>query len=455
MTPGTAVIALVVGCTAEPSSPPAGPSDPTPPTSSTPATPATPPSSPTAPPNIAIALEAVCPLDPGAGAGTGTSGAGDPEGDLVRITLDGARCNDGTQPIAYLRAGSPGSRDWVVFLQGNQLCWDHPSCAARWCAGRGRMSTANAAPTLRGSGLLDPGAGNAFSTYNAVFASACSSDLWSGSHLGQVLAPAPAPADAATAGATDDPWPSFTVDFDGQATVNALFAALDRGAVSDDGAVELPPLSDAERLVLAGSSAGAQAVMLLLDGIAARYPATEVVGLPDEGLYPDPTAFDVDLVAAYEASIHAHWDAHFVGTWGATSDASCLAAWASEPWRCADMWELPRFHVNTPYFLQYDLQNPANVEDYVALGATPEAYAEANARSLAALTEARPELGARGPACADHIVLMDQDGFARITVADPRGGPGWTVHDAVVAWLAGEDVAVVGAPDGSTSDCAP
>jgi hypothetical protein len=40
-------------------------------------------------------------------------------------------CNDGSQAGFYLRK-SPGSKRWIVFLEGGWHCYDQKSCKMRW-----------------------------------------------------------------------------------------------------------------------------------------------------------------------------------------------------------------------------------------------------------------------------------------------------------------------------------
>jgi hypothetical protein len=444
----TALLALA--CTAPPAPGGGGEAPPEAPTegsttSSSPTVPSHTIPAPTDPlPRIGEALLDACPARTSTGdtgtAATTDTGATSPDGDLARITIPAAVCNDGTPTIAYVRLGAPGVTDWLVYLEGNQTCATQATCADRWCEGAPRMTSSGAGERRSHGGIFLSSPSNTLSSWNIVYAESCSSDLWVGTREGHVMQ-------------GDPEWPAFTMDFDGYAAVGALLDALDAGVAADDGTVTMPPLGSAGRILLGGSSAGAQGLFYHLDRVAARYPGIEVLGLFDEGIYPDPTTFEVDLVAGYEAAIAAHWDADHVATYGALVDDSCAATWAAtEPWRCADMWEVPRNQVATPYFLHYDLLNPTGLDDFVALGATPTTYAQANARSLSALS-VLPGLGIHAPSCGQHVNLLSSLWFETATVADPDGDPPLTFHDALVAWLRGTPTQVIGDPDGSTSTC--
>jgi hypothetical protein len=149
------------------------------------------------------------------------------------------------------------------------------------------------------------------------------------------------------------------------------------------------------------------------------------------------------------------WDELFVGLYGAVVDESCtLARTGDQAWRCIDLWEVPLEHVRTPFFLQTDHYNPANMDYYLAAGATRVEYGAANEASMHALADARPEVAVRATACGTHVTLQDRASFFEVTVEDAVGRP-WTEHDALAAWVDGVPLVAIAGVDGSGSSCGP
>lgn len=61
---------------------------------------------------------------------------------LKRVFLSNrtVTCNDGSQAGFYLRK-SPGSKKWIVFLEGGWHCYDTKTCRARWMKLRHLMTS--------------------------------------------------------------------------------------------------------------------------------------------------------------------------------------------------------------------------------------------------------------------------------------------------------------------------
>jgi hypothetical protein len=304
------------------------------------------------------------------------------------------------------------------------------------------MSSAWAGSARRGSGILSSVDENVFGSWNVVVLEYCSSDYWVGTRADVVLGP-------------DGDLPAFRLQFEGSRIVDALFDALETGLVSDEGQVVLPPIGDARRVLLGGTSSGAHGVVYALDRVAERLPGVEVRGLLDGGVDPDPARFDPAVQAATNEQFASWWDTLFVGLWGGVVDQSCTRAHTgADAWRCIDLWEVPLEHVDTPFFLETDHHNPANLQYYVAVGATPAAYAAANEASMRALAEARPDVGVHASACGTHATLQDRAAFFEVTVDDADGRP-WTEHDALAVWTEGAPLVAISGVDGTGSSCRP
>lgn len=98
--------------------------------------------------------------------------------------FDGARCNDGT-PFAFQIRVSPGSKTWVIYLEGGGFCADPWSP----CSDRDVTLTTTLPMPDRSVGAMpyggplsaDPTKNPDFHAANHVRLNYCSSDFWSGS----------------------------------------------------------------------------------------------------------------------------------------------------------------------------------------------------------------------------------------------------------------------------------
>lgn len=216
--------------------------------------------------------------------------------------------------------------------------------------GRSRLpsAVACAAPGRPARGLL-------------VYGFYCSSDMWRGT-AGPVTFRRFLPG-AGLVG--------MQVEYRGAAIVDAIVATLRTGAVVTTAAgeeLDLPDLDQASTVLISAGSAGAIGVRHLVDDIAADLrttnPEVDVRAVLDSTHKPmeawaadaldgacDATADDpFASVADYEARSQAQ-DA----ITGSVVDASCLAAHAADPQRCANDEHVLSFHVTTPFFARQGL----------------------------------------------------------------------------------------------------
>ncbi|NP_001161614.1 notum protein precursor [Saccoglossus kowalevskii] len=168
-------------------------------------------------------------------------------------------CNDGS-PAGYYLYPSNGSTRWLIFLEGGWYCFDDDSCQSRWESMRGLMSSTRWTPEKAGSGLLSPDPEENPNWWNAnkVFIPYCSSDVWSG---------------------------TARADQGGYAFMGAL--------ILQEVIRELIPqgLLVANKILLAGSSAGGTGVLLNLDYVSDMLSAAGsnavVRGICDSGWFLD------------------------------------------------------------------------------------------------------------------------------------------------------------------------
>lgn len=169
-------------------------------------------------------------------------------------------CNDGT-PAGYFLKKSPGSKRWIVYLEGGWYCHSRASCDKRYASPmRDLMSSTNWPSKKRGSGILSPDPEENPNWWNAnhVYVPYCSSDIWSGN------------------ASKHETGKSFS--FLGTRIIDKVIELL------------LPQgLYRARHLLLAGSSAGGIGVMLNLDRVATKLAQlgskVHVRGLTDSGWY--------------------------------------------------------------------------------------------------------------------------------------------------------------------------
>lgn len=221
-----------------------------------------------------------------------------------RSAAHGAACLDGTPPAYYLLRSATASTQWIVFLEGGGWCFTAEECAAR---AKGYLGTSN---NLRDSmvvgGLLsdDETVNPDFHDWNMVFVHYCDGSSYSGG----------ASATVAVGNAT--------LHFRGRACLSAVVAAL----LEDEG------MSGASDVVLSGGSAGGLAVYYHADFVRGLLPAsTRLAAAPDAGFFLD--AKNLDGTYAYRALFQTA-DPLWNTTRSGGTDASCLAAQASTPWKC-------------------------------------------------------------------------------------------------------------------------
>ena len=285
---------------------------------------------------------------------------------LDPVAFPAARCNDGSTAIMYVRV-NPASHRWIIHLQKGGGCTDYDSCYQRWCGlgsySAGKMSSFNQPDEMAAQGIFSDRVGNPFRDWNVVYGFYCSSDSWRGAAgtvaFSKLLPGAPAQV------------VRMSVEFHGAAIADAIIATLKTGAVVTTAGgeqLDLPDLDQATTVLFSGGSAGGVGVRHLVDKIAADLrttnPGVDVRAVIDSTHKPmeawasntldgtcDASAADpYTSVADYETKSQAA-DA----LQGAVVDASCLAAHAADPQRCASDEHVLHFHVTTPFFARQGL----------------------------------------------------------------------------------------------------
>jgi hypothetical protein len=366
-----------------------------------------------------------------------------PGEDMHRLTLSGeGTCNDGTPPVLYVRAAAEPEHqgDWVIFLEGGSYCDTAEDCAIRWCGedfyDAAFMSSRWHPETRAGIGIQVPQQANRFAAWNQVVVSYCSSDRWSGRRADQVLS-------------SDDG--AFRLHFLGHQIVMDAIQTLSLGPTSDDGQQRLPRLGEANTVVLAGSSAGGFGVSTQLDRVAGMLGGVEVIGLPDAFFFADPEVVSAEDAVFLEQKVQEMDGAHRA-LWDAVRDESCEEE-EGEVWRCADFTRVLREHVSTPFLLHHDLFDPVIfTANYLPVFTMAE-YAQAAVDTFSLWEEG--QVGSiLLTGCGEHQYVPDTRRFLTWTTTDSDGGPSWTLHDALEAYLQGtRPLYVLDDATGSGSGC--
>jgi hypothetical protein len=299
------------------------------------------------------------------------------------------------------------------------------------------MSSTWTPQTIRGTGITATDVRNQVSGWNQVFFYYCSSDNW----LGQ---------SPAVLTATDGK--AFTVERHGHQILASALAILSAGATSDDGTQAMPRLGDASTVYFTGTSAGSIAAQASLDWVREQLPASiDVLGAFDAAISPDPSTVDPALLAAVDAGYAQRYaDRLAAESTPPFIDASCAAAVApADQWQCQASSHLPYLYVTTPFFARMDQEDPPTGAIYLQYGSSPDEFSSA---VLASMTLLATTTSVLSPKCGDHIGLESSATFLDESVQTEDGPV--TLHDAMVAFLAGSNVAAIDA-DGSQSVCGP
>jgi hypothetical protein len=234
--------------------------------------------------------------------------------------------------------------------------------------------------------------------------------------------------------------PAIRAHFRGGRILDATVAAL-RSEARPAG---MPDLDDADQVLLAGSSAGGNGARMnadrLLADLRSTNPDLEAALVVDSAVKPI-APFEDEAAHAIAA------DAGYGATGGRSRyDASCTALHPDEPWWCGSPDHVLRNHVTTPMFVRQAL-NEKRPDDVTALDWHVATLEKLDALGrLADLAEEGGAIGVRagwfGPDSDQHTALQVDDRFFGVDPDEQVTVDGWplSLHDALLAWLAGEEV---------------
>lgn len=238
---------------------------------------------------------------------------------VVNATQRNAVCNDGTPAVYYYRPGTgSGVNRWVLFLAGGGFCFSVDSCTLRQILNPELMTSLDTPPSVKVDGLLSDAKAQNPDFYNAnqVAILYCSSDLFSGNR----------PASDATGGYSFRGWTIF----------HAVVADLKNRTSG-------PNLKAATEVLLAGTSAGGDGVMVHLDWLTSQLQHARVRGLNDAGWIPETNTIPLNPTVSEILG-------EAIPLWNGKPDASCAAANPSAKGRCYLSSVYP--YITTPLFVQ-------------------------------------------------------------------------------------------------------
>lgn len=359
----------------------------------------------------------------------------DPEAPMHRMTVTDtdAHCNDGSPPVIAIQAATDveHQNDWIVYMEPGSYCATGQDCIDRWCGNSppysAKLMSSDFFPEhYRAGGLLDDRAANPTEGWNKVYLHYCSSDSWLGTRTEEVV--------------LRDGSPNISLWFQGDQVVQAQLDALDAGALSDDGQVQLPSLADADRILFAGASAGATGLMHHIDRFADRYPDVDVRASFDGISSVDKSLLDDSERSRALKVDDTRWSTIYADPFNARTDPDCAGA------RCIDDYLVYRDAVQTPFSFRDDVQDPNMLRLTRAYGLADDRAGKLLSQTASRLAAARPGDSVLESACKLHVITdnastyeMKVDGVSQADMVDQM-------------WK-GERIAIVDTWPGTLSDC--
>ncbi|CAH1242110.1 NOTUM [Branchiostoma lanceolatum] len=242
--------------------------------------------------------------------------------ELVRLSADkaretGAYCLDGTVPAYYFMRGFSGGEDkWRVVLEGGGYCESLAQCYAHSFTEFGTSRVLRPVPAGLGGFLSNnPDSNPEFYNWNTVFVHYCDGSSFTGNRPEPVT------------------YRGKTLYFRGSRILDAILNDL----------LENRGLRNAERVILAGNSAGGMAVFRHADHVRSMLPSrVQFAALPGSALFVwDPRQIQRAIIR--HATVHGMLD-------GPDFPACTRAYPQGERWKCL----LPQFavtQVQSPMFV--------------------------------------------------------------------------------------------------------
>ena len=356
-------------------------------------------------------------------------------GTNVCRAMHAVHCLDGTRPILHADKARNAAGDfiesnrWLFYVSGGGSCfgpdcWDdytdpasqretstcHPDTVNCWANGGSHV-----ADTQNDDGILSSGPENPFAGFNRVRLNKCSYDGFQGDQWETQVA-----IDRDGDGKAEQQ--VARLFHQGHQVYRSALAYLSSPVTLASGlGPTLPPLSDAELVLLAGNSGGGKAmimtgdllrdylvanvltdpdarVRLILDahflpnleteasfGTAMGPPLTDANGngrvdtfdhhflgvsglLPDDPLVPPAVEFYSDWTYVHPNGRARQTLDAFVGDDLSAFDTSCLASHPDEPAWCRDEHHVLLNHVSTPFFVRMDLRDNAWITGAAVFG---------------------------------------------------------------------------------------
>lgn len=415
----------------------------------------------------------------------------------VELTDPNVLCLDGSIPVFYVDEAVDGSDNWVFFLQGGGSCSTGPECTDKYIYSKERneMSTHWASKSISGGGILNPDSTiNEFANYNRVKIKKCSFDRWMGNKTLTV--------NTIINGVEIK---NYVVNFHGREIVKAVLNQLASGIPYHDNSCDvgvkcriLPPLSDADIVLMTGSSGGGVGLSHAADDLASEIrtirascatpPCTETTirTVIDAAFMPGPeheyrysaanpggimnftsvattlletATYDLQVYSAPSGRLYEQQEA-----WRDDRDNSCEVQHGPNHPLCEDHLHILRYHLETPVFLSQDLEdgNSAHTNNgngwtpnwavSAAFPAGPEDYKSrviSQANMFTGLQIGGFPVRIFAPTCQRHVGLTNDNAFFNHRLDNLSSGVQRTFHDALINWVTNPiSSAVIGVDDG-------
>jgi len=308
-----------------------------------------------------------------------------------------AKCNDGSSAVYYRPpiSNNQNTKKMMIYLKGGGYCvpgsplTDITNCNIR-CQTEPSLCTASTDPDLElrdtnladNIGSNDPDKNPAFYDFTKVFVPYCSSDVYSG-----------------TRGASDDTDNRF---FHGKYIVQAVIADL----------IKNTWITEAEQVVLIGTSAGAAGTELNCDYLAEELQKVksdiDVKCVSDSGTIHPPTTFAKHCRAEV-------LEETFYTAWSGVPDQSCLEE-ATDRLSCISI-NTAYTHLTTPIMLLTSATDSNTLDELCAQGNFVDKWAEELDTLARSMTQASPTLGMYVVNCPFHVAVVFPNSYKQMKVS--------------------------------------
>lgn len=295
-------------------------------------------------------------------------------------------CSDGSEFSFWVRGGDPDKV--LLFFEGGGACWDMESCDPDSAVSyKPAIDPDDDDPSDKG-GIWDiDNPGNPFADYSAVYVPYCTGDV----HVGDSV-----------------------TEYSDELTIHH------RGAVNGTAALDrmVATFPDADKVVVAGESAGSIASPFYAGLVSEHYPDADITVLADgSGAYPDTP----------------EWQMPVAQNWGVERSIPDWEGFELEEWSIPALFVQAGLHDPDITFARHDFANDAAQDMFLTLSENPvpDILAEIDANEARIESDTALELHSYTEPGEEHTTLSDDTFYSREV-------EGVALVDWVAALVAGE-----------------